>query len=182
MTADTSRLFFCIFWQRRDSSALYATYNRSRKVLRSQNTLHSHSLLSNHRTFHFSISLTFLTCLAETDESWRTAQNIKENSKIHGREDHCYRYWKICTYNILSVKNAIRLTRLNSLLNENDIDCISLNETNWTGRDFSHYFSNYTWFGRKATRKQGGVGFLIKTCLIENIKVETFSGTHFSWC
>ena len=28
----------------------------------------------------------------------------------------------------------------------------------------------------KAKKKQGGVGFLIKTCLIENIKVETFKG------
>ena len=116
----------------------------------------------------------------EPEDSWKVPALASIVSEARQHHKQPFRYWKVGTYNIQSIKNVTRLNRLNSFLNDEDIDCLALNETNWSGVDFSHHFQNYTWFGRKANRKQGGVGFLIKTCLIENVKVDTFNGKHSS--
>ena len=81
-------------------------------------------------------------------------------------------YWKICTFNIQSVRDQKRLKRLVQFLLDNRIDVLAVQETNWKGEDFSHLLREYTWFGSKPTTKQSGVGFLIRTSLLEGVKVE----------
>ena len=85
-------------------------------------------------------------------------------------------YWKICTYNIQTVRNKTRLKRLNNFLIDEKIDILAVQETNWDGENFANTFPEYTWFGSRAKRKQSGVGFLIKTTLLEGLELETYNG------
>ena len=77
-------------------------------------------------------------------DSWKAAKPLSKRSNGNKCSGQSYRYWKIGTYNIQSVRNELRLKRLNAFLEEENIDCLALNETNWTGNDFSHHFKDYS--------------------------------------
>jgi len=102
----------------------------------------------------------------------------KEQHNESSRNRHRVRpedkYWNISTLNVQSVRHVTRMRRLNTFLKKECVDLIGLTETNWKGFDLARYFPEYTWYGRKASRKSGGVGFLVRTQLLEGAQISDF--------
>ena len=101
--------------------------------------------------------------------------NLAERVRVrasNGNNIRASNYWRICTYNIQSIRNEKRLRRLNDFLIEHYIDVLAVQETNWDGSNFSNICTSHTWFGTIPTKKQSGVGFFVKTDILNSFKVE----------
>ena len=111
------------------------------------------------------------------DDALQSVQLRPRNSNPQVDKLGDQRYWRVATYNIQSVNDTTRMKRLASFIETEHIDLIALQETNFrSDTSLSHVFKNHSWYGSPARRKQSGVGFLIRTSLLENLSVTSKSG------
>ncbi|GMU74482.1 MAG: hypothetical protein AMXMBFR44_6790, partial [Candidatus Campbellbacteria bacterium] len=81
---------------------------------------------------------------------------------------------RVCCWNINTLNGKEKL--VHEYAKKNCIHILGLGETKRQDRSYGLASRDFTWFGRAATKKAGGVGFLVDTSVLADAKIETADG------